>query len=179
MTASNDPHPVVVVGFDGSPASDVALSRAIERVGPDGKLYLVHAWEVPEAWRGRGTYQPYVDRAMTEAEAVIERAVEAHPGLKQTAGAATGAAAVMLAAIIPFAMVDLMSVQVFGVGVAIAVILDALIVRPVLLPAATSLLGRWSWWPLSRQAPPTPPRAATPRGTTDGVRWLPRWRRTA
>jgi len=82
MTASNDPHPVVVVGFDGSPASDVALSRAIERVGPHGKLYLVHAWEVPEAWRGRGTYQPYVDRAMTEAEAVIERAVEAHPGLK-------------------------------------------------------------------------------------------------
>jgi hypothetical protein len=36
---------------------------------------------------------------------------------------------------------------------------DALIVRPVLLPAAASLLGRWSWWPLSRQSPPTPPRA--------------------
>ncbi len=48
---------------------------------------------------------------------------------------------------------------VFGVGVAIAIILDALIVRPVLLPAAASLLGRWSWWPLSRQAPPTPPTA--------------------
>lgn len=82
MTAAHDPHPVVVVGFDGSPASDVALSRAIERVGPHGKLYLVHAWEVPEAWRGRGTYQPYVDRAMTEAEGVLERAVESHPGLK-------------------------------------------------------------------------------------------------
>ena len=100
-------------------------------------------------------------------------------GLRQTAGAATGAAAVMLAAIVPFAMADLLSVQVFGVGVAIAVMLDALIVRPVLLPAATSLLGRWSWWPLSRQAPPTPPRAATRRGTTDGLRWQPRWRRTA
>jgi RND superfamily putative drug exporter len=58
-------------------------------------------------------------------------------GLQDTAAAATGAAAVMLAAII----------------------LDALIVRPVLLPAAASLLGRWSWWPLSRQAPPTPPPA--------------------
>jgi nucleotide-binding universal stress UspA family protein len=81
MTAS-EPHPCVVVGFDGSPASHVALSRAIERVGPYGKLYLVHAWEVPEAWRGRGTYQPYVDRALTEAEAVMERAVAAHPGLK-------------------------------------------------------------------------------------------------
>ncbi len=78
-------------------------------------------------------------------------------GLTKTAAAATGAAAVMLAAIIPFAAVDLMSIQVFGVGVAIAIVLDALIVRPVLLPAAVTLLGRWSWWPLSRQAPPTPP----------------------
>jgi nucleotide-binding universal stress UspA family protein len=82
MTATQEPHPCVVVGFDGSPASHVALSRAIERVGPYGKLYLVHAWEVPEAWRGRGTYQPYVDRALTEAEAVMEGAVQAHPGLK-------------------------------------------------------------------------------------------------
>ena len=81
MTA-NDPHPVVVVGFDGSPASHVALSRAIQRVGPYGKLYLVHAWDVPESWRGGGNYQPYVDRALTEAEAVMESALELHPGLK-------------------------------------------------------------------------------------------------
>ena len=77
-------------------------------------------------------------------------------GLARTAAAATGAAAVMLAAVIPFATLDLMSVQVFGVGVVIAILLDALIVRPVLLPAAVALLGRWCWWPLSRQAPPTP-----------------------
>jgi RND superfamily putative drug exporter len=70
--------------------------------------------------------------------------------------------------------------QMFGVGVAIAIILDALIVRPVLLPAAASLLGRWSWWPLSRQAPPAPPRTPTDRrGITDVVRWQPGWRRTA
>jgi nucleotide-binding universal stress UspA family protein len=81
MTAPSDPHPCVVVGFDGSPASHVALTRAIERVGPYGKLYLVHAWEVPEAWRGRGNYQPYVDRALTRAEEVMESAVAAHPGL--------------------------------------------------------------------------------------------------
>jgi nucleotide-binding universal stress UspA family protein len=80
--ATHDPHPVVVVGFDGSAASHVALSRAIQRVGPYGKLYLVHAWDVPEAWRGRGTYQPYVDRALTEAEETMEQAVAAHPGLK-------------------------------------------------------------------------------------------------
>jgi hypothetical protein len=68
MAVPPDPRPVVVVGFDGSSASHVALSRAILRVGPYGKLYLVHAWEVPEAWRGRGTYEPYVDRTLTKAE---------------------------------------------------------------------------------------------------------------
>ena len=77
-----DPHPCIVVGFDGSAASHLALTRAIQRVGPHGKLYVVHAWEVPEAWRGRGMYQPYVDRALTEAEDVMERAVAAHPGLE-------------------------------------------------------------------------------------------------
>jgi nucleotide-binding universal stress UspA family protein len=85
MTVSDAPHPCVVVGFDGSPASHVALSRAIQRVGQTGKLYLVHAWEVPESWRGRGTYQPYVDRALTQAEAVVDGAVRAHPGLQDVA----------------------------------------------------------------------------------------------
>ena len=74
--------PVSSSASTAPPASHVALSRAIERVGPHGKLYLVDAWEVPEAWRGRGTYQPYVDRELTAAEAVMEAAVEEHPGLK-------------------------------------------------------------------------------------------------
>jgi nucleotide-binding universal stress UspA family protein len=82
MTATQEPHPCVVVGFDGSPASHVALTRAIGRVGPYGKLYLVHAWDVPEAWRGRGMHQPYVDRALTAAENVMDEAATAHPGLK-------------------------------------------------------------------------------------------------
>ena len=82
MTAPSEPHPCVVVGFDGSPASHVALARGIERVGPYGKLYLVHAWEVPEAWRGRGNYQPFVDRALTHAEEIMMSATAGHPGLK-------------------------------------------------------------------------------------------------
>lgn len=81
MSATHDPHPVVVVGFDGSPASHIALSRAIQRVGTTGRLYLVHAWHVPKAWRAGGNHQPYVDRALTAAEAVIDGAREAHPGL--------------------------------------------------------------------------------------------------
>jgi nucleotide-binding universal stress UspA family protein len=80
MTATNNLHPCVVVGFDGSAASHVALTRAIDRVGPHGKLYLVHAWDVPA--RGRGPHQPFVNLALADAEAVIEHAREVHPGLR-------------------------------------------------------------------------------------------------
>jgi len=81
VSEPHHPYPVVVVGYDGSPASHVALSRGVARVGTTGKLYLVHAWQVPEAWRGRGQYEPAIARALTEAEAVLERAKPAHPGL--------------------------------------------------------------------------------------------------
>jgi len=76
-------------------------------------------------------------------------------GLRETAGAATGAAVVMVAAIVPFAMSGLFNLR-LTVGLAIAILLDALVVRPVLLPAAVQLLGRRAWWP-------TKPRAGVPR----------------
>ncbi|MGZ4257360.1 MAG: MMPL family transporter, partial [Gaiellaceae bacterium] len=43
--------------------------------------------------------------------------------------------------------------QELGLGVAVALLLDATIVRVVLVPAAMSVLGRWNWWPseLSRE----------------------------
>jgi RND superfamily putative drug exporter len=63
-------------------------------------------------------------------------------GLRRTAAVATGAAAVMVAAAVPFAFSDLINVRQFGLGIAIAVALDAVIVRPVLLPAAAELLAR-------------------------------------
>jgi RND superfamily putative drug exporter len=93
-------------------------------------------------------------------------------GLRETAAAGTGAALVMVATIIPFATTGLLTIREFGVGVAIAIILDALIVRPVLLPAAVKVLGPRGWWPTRRgaepdaeaMAPPTPPRLATPVG---------------
>jgi RND superfamily putative drug exporter len=83
-------------------------------------------------------------------------------GLRETAGAATGAAAVMVAAVIPFAMSDLFNLT-LTIGLAIAILIDALIVRPVLLPAAVELLGRRAWWPTSRSAPhpPAEPGLAT------------------
>jgi X-X-X-Leu-X-X-Gly heptad repeat protein len=68
-------------------------------------------------------------------------------GLNQTAAAATGAGLVMLATLIPFATTDLLNVRAFGIGVAVSILLDVPLVRPVLLPAGIAVLGRLGWWP--------------------------------
>ncbi len=67
--------------------------------------------------------------------------------LRRTAAASTGAGLLMIAAAVPFATTGLLTVREFGVGVAIAVTLDAFLVRPVLLPAAVEVLGARAWWP--------------------------------
>jgi putative drug exporter of the RND superfamily len=82
--------------------------------------------------------------------------------LRRTAAASTGSGLLMIAALIPFATTELGTVRAFGVAVAIAVTLDTFLVRPVLLPVAVQLLGRFSWWPtrvsVSRQ--PRKPKAS-------------------
>jgi putative drug exporter of the RND superfamily len=65
--------------------------------------------------------------------------------LRPTAYAATGAALVALAAVGPFLATDLLAVRQFGVAIAAVVLLDAFIVRPVLLPAAIEVLGHLHW----------------------------------
>lgn len=74
-------------------------------------------------------------------------------GLRQTAAAATGTGLVMVAALIPFSTTDLVDIREFGIGVAVAVLLDILVFRPVLLPAAEALLGRFGWWPTRSAGP--------------------------
>jgi putative drug exporter of the RND superfamily len=60
--------------------------------------------------------------------------------LRVTAAPVTGAAAVTVAAAVPFLAADLLTVRQFGIALATAVLLDALIVRPVVLPATLALL---------------------------------------
>ncbi len=94
--------------------------------------------------------------------------------LRQTAAAATGAGLVMVAAVIPFAHTDLINVRQFGVGVCVAILLEVLIVRPVLLPAAEAVLGRFGWWPTRGPlaAGPAGPEART-RVTRHRVKHMP------
>jgi RND superfamily putative drug exporter len=77
-------------------------------------------------------------------------------GLERTAGVITGAAAIMMAVFIAFAGAPIATVSQLGVGLTIAVILDATVVRIVLLPALMLLLGDRIWWlpkPLARAIP--------------------------
>jgi uncharacterized membrane protein YdfJ with MMPL/SSD domain len=69
----------------------------------------------------------------------------------------------MVAALIPFATTDLINVRELGVGVGVAMLLGALLLRPVLLPAAEAVLGRFGWWPTHGPAPPKATRTAVTR----------------
>jgi uncharacterized membrane protein YdfJ with MMPL/SSD domain len=89
------------------------------------------------------------DRGMSTEQAVGQ-------GIKSTASVVTAAAVVMIAVFSIFATLSSIEFKQFGVGLAVAVLIDATLVRAVLLPAAMKLLGDWNWY--------------LPRS----LRWLPR-----
>src|SRR4051794_14604976 len=80
-----------------------------------------------------------VDRGEPTQDAV------AH-GIKSTAGVVTSAAVVMVAVFAVFATLSLLEFKQMGVGLAVAVLIDATLVRAVLLPATMKLLGDWNWY---------------------------------
>ena len=67
-------------------------------------------------------------------------------GVRSTAGIITGAALIMAAVFMGIALGDLVMFQQMGFGLAVAVLLDATIVRSVLVPAAMELLGERNWY---------------------------------
>ncbi|MEN3281162.1 MAG: putative drug exporter of the superfamily, partial [Solirubrobacteraceae bacterium] len=89
------------------------------------------------------------DRGMKTEDAV------AH-GIRATAGTVTSAAIVMVAVFAIFATLSSLDFKQMGVGLAVAILIDATIVRAVLLPATMKLLGDWNWY------------------LPKGLHWLPR-----
>jgi putative drug exporter of the RND superfamily len=79
------------------------------------------------------------DRGMSTEDAV------AH-GIKTTAGTVTSAALVMVGVFSIFATLPILDMKEMGVGLATAVLIDATIVRGILLPASMKLLGDWNWY---------------------------------
>jgi uncharacterized membrane protein YdfJ with MMPL/SSD domain len=80
-----------------------------------------------------------VDRGMSNDDAV------AH-GIKSTAGVVTSAALVMVAVFGSFALASDQLAKQIGVGLAVAILIDATIIRAVLLPATMKLLGARNWY---------------------------------
>jgi uncharacterized membrane protein YdfJ with MMPL/SSD domain len=77
-------------------------------------------------------------------------------GIRSTAGVVTSAAFVMVGVFLVFALMPIVDMKQMGIGLAAAVLIDATIIRGVLLPATMKLLGDWNWY--------------LPRS----LRWLPR-----
>jgi RND superfamily putative drug exporter len=68
-------------------------------------------------------------------------------GLRDTAGVVTSAAAVMVSVFAIFATLSMVEMQMMGIGLSAAILLDATVVRLVMLPAILVLLGERAWWP--------------------------------
>ena len=94
----------------------------------DYEVFLVS--RVAEARRG----------GMPEAEALAE-------GLARTGGVITSAAAIMIAVFASFTLGDFVLVKMLGFTLAVAVLLDATVIRVAVGPALLHLAGRWNWWP--------------------------------
>jgi RND superfamily putative drug exporter len=93
----------------------------------DYQVFLLS--RIKEAW----------DRTGDNTRAVTE-------GVGATAGIITGAALIMVAVFSGFAAGDLVMFQQMGFGLAVAVLLDATLIRTIMVPAAMKLLGRWNWY---------------------------------
>jgi RND superfamily putative drug exporter len=91
-------------------------------------------------------------RGLSTREAIRE-------GIIGSAGTVTSAAIVMVSVFAIFAGLHMIEMKELGVGLAVAVLVDALVVRTIVLPSLMTLLGRWNWWPGGvrvARAPATP-----------------------
>ncbi len=92
------------------------------------------------------------DRALANGEVVDEREVVA-TGVSRTGAVVTAAAILLAVAIGAFSTSSVLFIKQIGVGAAVGVLVDAFIVRALLVPSLMALLGRWNWWspaPLAR-----------------------------
>jgi RND superfamily putative drug exporter len=79
------------------------------------------------------------DRGSTNAEAITE-------GLTHTGGVVTAAAIILVGALSGLVFGHIAALQELGVGLSLGVLVDATIVRGLLLPSLMALIGRWNWW---------------------------------
>jgi RND superfamily putative drug exporter len=88
-------------------------------------------------------------------------------GISSSAGVVTSAAVIMVAVFTILATLSIIQLQMLGVGLAVAVLIDATLVRGILVPSALALLGERIWW-LPRWLSWLPGRTAGPAAPADG-----------
>jgi RND superfamily putative drug exporter len=87
-----------------------------------------------------------LSRMREEYDRTGDNATAVADGLAATARVITAAAAIMILVFSAFVLGDDRAIKLFGFGLAVAVFLDATIVRLILVPATMELLGDWNWW---------------------------------
>jgi RND superfamily putative drug exporter len=85
-------------------------------------------------------------RVQEEYERTGDNTAAVAIGLERTAKTITGAAAIMIIAFGAFMLADIVIMKSLGFGLALAVLIDATLVRALLVPATMRLMGRWNWW---------------------------------
>jgi len=92
-------------------------------------------------------------------------------GLQRTGGIITAAALLLIIVVGGFATGGTTSIKLLGVGAVVAIAVDAMLVRALLVPATMRLLGRWNWWapgPLARLYRRYGLRESTPAASNAG-----------
>ena len=118
-------------------------------------------------------YEVFLVSRMREAwDSVGDNGRAVAQGLERTGRIVTAAAIVMVAAFCGFLVGSILGLQEFGLGLAVAIFVDATIVRALLVPALMAIMGRYNWWlparvaRLARVAPsPLAPRTVGVRAT--------------
>jgi putative drug exporter of the RND superfamily len=106
-------------------------------------------------------------------------------GLQRTGRIVTSAATLIVVVFLGFAAGELLTIKEVGLGMAIAVVLDATVVRMLLVPATMKLMGRWNWWAPAAmrsaherfgllEAPPFPADGVRPPGAAQPAAIGPR-----
>ena len=111
-----------------------------------------------------------LSRIREEYDATGDNAASVARGLAKTARVITAAAAIMVVVFLSLVLGADAAVKQIGLGLAVAVLIDATIVRMVLVPAVMELLGKANWWlpaPLARLLPEAPPTEGKPRSRAE------------
>ncbi|MBF6213326.1 MMPL family transporter [Nocardia puris] len=120
-----------VLGFQSTGFVQVFLPMLVFAVlfglSMDYEVFLIR--RMKEAW----------DREPDNTAAVAE-------GMQRTARPITAAAAIMVAVFASFVTADVLELKQIGFALAVAITIDAVVVRMVLVPAFMRLFGRWNWW---------------------------------